>query len=215
MFADVDEANALRLCELAQLRNVPRRTRLVEAGKHSDGAFLLVSGRVKVFLSGDDGREIILSTLGVGEVFGEMSLIDDLPRSAHVETLETCTLAYIGKRDFLDCMARSSELALAVMRNLAARLRQADAQIERLALFSVEERVLQFLLDHSIERDGRREIEPPSKQDIARMVGASREMVSRVMRTLEDSGRIEVLGKTLVITASGAGTSPGDAPQGG
>jgi CRP/FNR family cyclic AMP-dependent transcriptional regulator len=199
MFSEVDEASAARLCELAQLVDVPRKTRLVEADSHSDGTFLLVSGRVKVFLAGDDGREVILSTLSPGEVFGEMSLIDDMPRSAHVETVEHCVLARIAKQDFLGCLESSSELALAVMRNLATRLRQADAQIERLALFSVEERVIQFLLDHSNERNGRREVEPPSKQDIARNVGASREMVSRVMRTLEESGRIEMRGKTLVL----------------
>ena len=204
MFSEVDEPSALRLCELAQLVDVPRRTRLVEAGSHSDGTFLLVSGRVKVFLSGDDGREVILSTLSPGEVFGEMSLIDDLPRSAHVEAVEHCVLARIDKADFLDCLERSPQLARAVMRNLAARLRAADEQIERLALFSVEERVMQFLLDHSVERDGRREVEPPSKQDIARNVGASREMVSRVMRTLEDTGRIAASGKTLVLQTPGS-----------
>jgi CRP/FNR family cyclic AMP-dependent transcriptional regulator len=198
MFSEVDEANAVRLCELAQLVDVPRKTRLVEAGSHSDGTFLLVSGRVKVFLAGDDGREVILSTLNPGEVFGEMSLIDDQPRSAHVETVEHCVLARIGREDFLECLDRSPQLARAVMRNLAARLRAADEQIERLALFSVEERVLQFLLDHSKVVDGRRQIEPPSKQDIARNVGASREMVSRVMRSLEETGRMSVKGKTLV-----------------
>ena len=197
MFAGMDDHHAAHLCALASLVEVPRRTRLVQAGSASDGAFLLVSGKVKVFLAGDDGREVILSTLEAGEVFGEMGLIDDLPRSAHVETLEACTIAAIGKQDFLDCLGRSGELALAVMRNLAARLRAADEQIERLALFSVEERVVQFLLDHSVLRDGRREVVPPSKQDIARMVGASREMVSRVMRSLEESGRISLHGKTV------------------
>jgi len=197
MFADLEEAHALHLCELASLVEVPRRTRLVQAGAESEGAFLLVSGKVKVFLTGDDGREVILSTLSAGEVFGEMGLIDDLPRSAHVETLEASTIAVIGKPDFLDCLSKSGELALAVMRNLAARLRAADEQIERLALLSVEERVVQFLLDHSVLRDGRREVAPPSKQDIGRMVGASREMVSRVMRSLEESGRISLHGKTV------------------
>jgi len=199
VFVDMSDADANRLCELASLVDVPRRSRIVEAGSIGDGAYLLVSGKVKVFLADDDGREVILDTLGPGEVFGEMSLIDELPCSAHVESQETCTLARIGKQDFLDCIDRSPKLARAVMRNLAARLRTADEQIERLALFSVEERVLQFLLDHSVERDGQREVEPPSKQDIARNVGASREMVSRVMRSLEGSGRIRAAGKTLVL----------------
>jgi CRP/FNR family cyclic AMP-dependent transcriptional regulator len=208
MFAGMEDAHAARLCELASLVEVPRRTRLVEAGSGSDGAFLLVSGKVKVFLSGDDGREVILSTLGPGEVFGEMGLIDDLPRSASVETLENCVIALIAKQDFLDSLRRSGELALAVMRNLAARLRAADEQIERLALFSVEERVIQFLLDHSVLREGHREVTPPSKQDIARMVGASREMVSRVMRSLEESGRISVHGKMLRFCAPESDEAP-------
>lgn len=205
MFADLDEASATRLCELAHLAEVPRRTRLVEAGSEPDGTFLLVAGKVKVFLADEDGREVILSTLKAGEVFGEMSLIDDMPRSAHVETLEHCTLARISKRDFLACMETSSQLVLAVLRNLATRLRVADAQIERLALFSVEERVLQFLIDHATPRDdGRLVVVPPSKQDIARMVGASREMVSRVMRSLEESGRVSSSGKTLVLHQTAA-----------
>ncbi len=199
MFADMDDAAAVRLCELARLVEAPRRHLIVEAGSEGDGAYLLVSGKVKVFLADEDGREVILGTLGPGEVFGEMSLIDELPCSAHVETQEACTLARLAKTDFLNCLDGDSRLARAVMRNLATRLRQADAQIERLALFSVEERVLQFLIDHSTVVDKRRELLPPSKQDIARMVGASREMVSRVMRALEEAGRIRSEGKTLVL----------------
>jgi CRP/FNR family cyclic AMP-dependent transcriptional regulator len=212
MFAEMDDAAAARLCELAQLVEAPRRHLIVEAGSEGDGAYLLISGKVKVFLADEDGREVILGTLGPGEVFGEMSLIDDLPCSAHVETKEACTLARLAKTDFLDCLDGDSRLARAVMRNLAMRLRQADAQIEQLALFSVEERVLQCLIDHSTVVGKRRELLPPSKQDIARMVGASREMVSRVMRALEDSGRIEMHGKTLVITASGDTAPPVDTP---
>lgn len=202
MFAGMDDADAARLCELATLLNMPRRARVVEAGTEGDGAYLLISGKAKVFLADDEGREVILATLGPGEVFGEMNLIDELPCSAHVETMEPCALAHIGKRDFLDCLDRSSQLARAVMRNLASRLRAADEQIERLALFSVEERVVQFLIDHSTLRDGQREVEPPSKQDIARNVGASREMVSRVMRSLKESGRIRGVGKILVISGA-------------
>ena len=138
-----------------------------------------------------DGREVILSILGAGECFGEMGLIDDAPRSADVVTTEPCDLLMISKADFTRALAENVDLCLNIMKSLVMRLREANHKIESLALMDVYGRVAKLLLDLSEKEDGKRVVKRRiTKQDMAKMVGASREMVSRVMRDLELRGII-------------------------
>ncbi|MBI4124033.1 MAG: helix-turn-helix domain-containing protein, partial [Betaproteobacteria bacterium] len=146
------------------------------------------------------GKEVILSILGPGEFFGEMGLIDDEPRSASVVTLEPCELLALAKRDFKRCLAENFEMAMAVMRGLVRRLREADRKIGSLALLDVYGRVARLLLDMSENVNGQRLVTKRlPKQDIAKMIGASREMVSRVMKDLQVGGYIEMRGSNIVL----------------
>ena len=129
-----------------------------------------------------------------------MGLIDDSPRSASVVTIETCELLVVTKRDFKKCIAENVEMSMTVMRGLVRRLREADRKIGSLAMLDVYGRVARLLLDMSVEVNGQKMITKRlPKQDIAKMVGASREMVSKVMKDLQMSGYIEERGTTIVL----------------
>ena len=151
-------------------------------------------------MSDAEGKEVILTILGPGEFFGEMGLIDDEPRSASVVAIEACELLCITKRDFKKCLAENFEMAMAVMRGLVRRLREADRKIGSLALLDVYGRVARLLLDMSENVDGEKIVTKRlPKQDIAKMIGASREMVSRVMKDLQMGGYIEMRGSNIVL----------------
>ena len=144
-------------------------------------------------MSDDEGREVILAILGQGEFFGEMGLIDESPRSATVIAIEPCELLTINKMDFKKCLAENFEIAVGVMKGLVKRLREADKKIGSLALMDVYGRVARLLMEMAETVDGQRVVTKKlPKQDIAMMIGASREMVSRVMKDLQTSGHIEV-----------------------
>jgi len=169
-------------------------------GDPTDSLYIVLSGRLKVMMSDSEGKEVILAILGPGEFFGEMGLIDDEPRSATVISIEPCELLSIAKRDFKKYMAENFDMTMAVMRGLVKRLREADRKIGSLALLDVYGRVARLLLDMAENVDGEKVVTKRlPKQDIAKMIGASREMVSRVMKDLQTGGYIEMRGSTIVL----------------
>jgi CRP/FNR family transcriptional regulator, cyclic AMP receptor protein len=172
-------------------RSFPKGRTIVAEGEPSQSLHILLAGRAKVQRSDTEGKEVILAVLGPGECFGEMSLIDDAPRSASVITLEPCEFMSINKESFKAMLAQSHDMAMQVMRGLVRRLREADRKIETLALLDVYGRVARVLLDFSEQIDGERVVKNKlPRQEIAKMIGASREMVSRVMKGLETDGYI-------------------------
>ena len=192
IFETLSDERLIPITGAAMLRQVPRHTEIIHAGDHTDNVYLVLSGALKVLVSDDEGREVILSMLSHGDLFGEMGVLDDHPRSATVVTVEPSALVVITKADFKRCLAENFDVSLYIMRSLVRRLRLADRKIESLALMDVFGRVARLLLEMAETRDGRRVvIRKISKQDIARMIGASREMVSRVMRDLHTQGLIE------------------------
>jgi CRP/FNR family cyclic AMP-dependent transcriptional regulator len=192
LFISFPEDYLRTLATVVTRKSAPRSTTIMASGDAIDSLYMILSGRLKVMMSDSDGKEVILSILGVGEFFGEMGLIDDSPRSASVVAIEACELLSITKRDFKKCLAENFEMAMAVMRGLVRRLREADRKIGSLALLDVYGRVARTLLDMS-EMEGEVKIirNKVSRQDLAKVVGASREMVSRVMKDLEERGIIE------------------------
>jgi CRP/FNR family cyclic AMP-dependent transcriptional regulator len=181
------------IARVAVFRKVPRGSAVLRAGDRTDFVYFILSGVLKVLVSDEEGREVILSNLGPGEFFGEMGVLDDNPRSATVVANTPCELIVISKADFKRCLAENFDVSLYIMRSLVKRLRSADRKIESLALMDVFGRVARLLLEMAEEdKDGqlviRRKV---SRQDIAKMIGASREMVSRVMKDLQQQGLIE------------------------
>jgi CRP/FNR family cyclic AMP-dependent transcriptional regulator len=200
MFASFSPEQLRALTSMIMRRSASRGTAIVREGEPADVLYIVVSGRLKVLMGEADGKETILSILGPGEFFGEMGLIDDNPRSATVVAIEPCEMLALTRRDFRRCLVENSALAMAVMRVLVQRLRDADRKIGSLAMLDVYGRVARLLLDMSETVDGQRVVTRRiSKQDIAKMIGASREMVHKVMKDLQVSGYIEVQGSTIVL----------------
>ena len=200
LFAGLPEAQLDHIARMAVLRQVPRHKTIVFVGAKTDSLFVIVSGSAKVLNRDAEGREVILSMLEAGECFGEMGLIDDSPRSADVVANEACDLLVISKADFTRALSENTELCLNIMKSLVLRLREANHKIESLALMDVYGRVAKLLLDNSEKEDGIRIVKRKiTKLDMAKMVGASREMVSRVMKDLEHRGFIRVESGRIVL----------------
>ncbi len=200
LFAAFPEEQLRALVGAVQRRSAPRGSVIMAAGDAIDSLYIVISGRLTVMMSDSEGKEVILSLIGPGEFFGEMGLIDESPRSASVVTIEPCELLSLAKRDFRRCLAENFDMAMTVMRGLVRRLREADRKIGSLALLDVYGRVARLLLDMSEEVNGQKMVTKRlPKQDIAKMIGASREMVSRVMKDLQMGGYIEVRGSTIIL----------------
>ena len=203
LFASFPDDQLRMLASVVTRRSVPRGSVVMAAGDQLDSLYIVISGRLKVMMGDADGKEVILSLIGPGEFFGEIGLIDESPRSASVVSTEPCELIGLSKRDFRRCLAENFEMAMTVMKGLVRRLREADRKIGSLALLDVYGRVARLLLDMSETVNGQRVVARRlPKQDIAKMIGASREMVSRVMKDLQLGGYIETRGSTIILRDS-------------
>ena len=192
MFETLSQERLEDISRIATLRRIARNAVVLHAGDRTDNIYLVLSGELEVQMSDLEGHGVILSRLGPGEMFGEMGAIDERPRSATVMALKPCNLVVIAKEDFRHCLAANIDIALYIIHSLIKRLRLADRKIESLALIDVFGRVARLLLDMAEIRDGRKVVARHiTRQEIARTIGASREMVSRVMRDLHLQGLIE------------------------
>ena len=203
LFSGLDESELERLSKVAVRRRAARGEQVVRAGEDAETLIVMLTGRAKVTNFDEEGREIILAWLSPGEFFGEMGLIDGSPRSANVVAVEPCELLVLGKHEFQRCMQDNFQVVQKLMQILVRRLREADRNIESLALLDVYGRVARLLLDMSEDDSGKRVVRQKiSKQDMARMIGASREMVSKVMRDLEVGGYIISEGDHITISGT-------------
>lgn len=193
IFESLSVERLVPIARVAVFRKFVRGAAILHAGDRTDFVYFILSGMLKVLVSDEEGREVILSNLGPGEFFGEMGVLDDNPRSATVIASTPCELIVVSKTDFKRCLAENFDVSLYIMRNLVKRLRNADRKIESLALIDVYGRVARLLLEMAEEdAEGQQVVlRKISKQDIAKMIGASREMVSRVMKDLQLRGLIE------------------------
>ena len=197
------EAQLQLLTQVLSRKAYPKNSTIIAAGDPTDAMYIVVSGRLKVLMSDKEGQEVILAILNQGEFFGEMGLIAQAPRSATVTTIEPCELLTITRADFTKCLQGNFDLTMNVIRGLVKRLREADKKIGSLALMDVYGRVARLLLEMAETIDGQKVITKKlTKRDIAKMIGASREMVSRVMKELQTSGRIEVRGRQILLRDS-------------
>ncbi len=202
LFSTLTPAQAESVAQAVVKQRFKRGDVIVEQGKKSNFLAILLTGRVRVLTADERGREVILATLGAGDYLGEMSLIDNQPHSATVRAEIQTDALILGRAEFARCLPENTSMAYAVMKGLVQRLRQADRTIESLALMDVYGRVGRVLKESAKEESpGRWVIEGKvSRQDVAKMIGASREMVSRVIKDLEDRGFIETLpdGRTVI-----------------
>jgi CRP/FNR family cyclic AMP-dependent transcriptional regulator len=190
LFKGLDAVELARFGELLREKSYPKGSVILFEDDPGDALFVVRAGRVKVVLVAEDGREVILGLLGVGEHFGELSLIDDQPRSAHVIAMEESTLLVLRRDDFRRRVEQSPSVAWSLLTELSRRLRRADGKIGSLVLLDVPGRIARMLLDAADEGKSELIEKPLTHQTIAHLIGASRETVSRAMREFQDSGWI-------------------------
>ncbi|MDR2689731.1 MAG: Crp/Fnr family transcriptional regulator [Azoarcus sp.] len=200
LFAGLSDDVLTSIARVAAMKRFPRGQAVVREGDVTDFVYFVLTGSLKVVVSNEDGREVILSILGRGELFGEMGMFDDQARIASVVPVVASDLIMIARKSFQQLMHSHSEIAWRITCNLARRLRSADRKIESLALMDVYGRVAGLLLEMSEDIDGKVLVTTKiSKQDIARMIGASREMVSRVMKDLSAQGLIQETSRGIIL----------------
>jgi CRP/FNR family cyclic AMP-dependent transcriptional regulator len=169
-------------------RSYPKNTVIVSEGDRTDSLYIILEGRVKVYVSDDDGRDVVLATQGPGEYFGEL-VLDEGPRSASVMTLEPSRFLVVPLQDFRDFVVNNPAFALSLIEKLIARVRSLTESVKSLALMDVYGRVARLLLELAEESSGTLVISQRlTQQDIASRIGASREMVSRILKDLSTGG---------------------------
>jgi len=204
LFAAMREDEIAELLRDARIVEVPARHTLFHAGQPGDSLYVLLSGKVKVSLLSAEGKEAILSLLGSGDVFGEMSLLDGLPRSATVTSLEDCRLLAIGRQAFVQFLKRHADVALNLLAALSQRLRTTNNLVENLSFHPLPSRLARLLMDlgqrHGKARAGGVEIGLRlSQEEMGHLVGASRESVNKQLRAWAESGLLEYQQGTIVI----------------
>ena len=204
MFSGVSAEALESIASLLIERSFPKHKTIVEEGAPGDYMYIIVEGRVKVTKLSGDGREKILELLEVGDFFGEMSLFDDAPRSASVKGLSQVRILALARNDFLRLLARNPDLALSVIQELTRRLRQVDEQASSLSFQRVKERTMGLLVRLAREepgREGRHRTPVLTHQQIADMIGTSRETVTRAIKGLKEEGWLEQDGKHYLVPA--------------
>ena len=204
LFTELSDLDVASLSRLASRRRCPKDTVVFFENEEGDSVFMIIEGRIKVTILGDDGREIILSMLGPGDFFGEMALLDNEPRSATAIAVEDTELLSLHRTDFQSVMGNNPGISAALIKVLSTRLRRANHQISTLALLDVYGRVARVILDMAREegrrlKDGRIAFRRATHQEIANRIGTTRETVTRMLKDLERQGLIRVEGREIVL----------------
>ncbi|MFZ0257203.1 MAG: Crp/Fnr family transcriptional regulator [Gammaproteobacteria bacterium] len=193
LFPELTSESLKQIAAHGTMRTYPKNTVLIHEGDQTDSFYVILKGKVKVYASDEDGKEIILNIQGAGKYFGELALIDSAPRSASVMTMEPSKLAVVSRADFEGFLTQNPRIAIELIRSLAQRVRSLTESVKSLALLDVYGRVARTLLDLATEEEGELAVRQRlTHQDIANMVGASREMVSRIMKDLTNGGYIRI-----------------------
>jgi CRP/FNR family transcriptional regulator, cyclic AMP receptor protein len=181
------------------VRGFRKNAIVITEGESGDSLYVILSGRVRIFLTNDDGREMTLDTRGPGDLVGEMAL-DGGMRSASVMCVEPCVFSIVTRSSLRDAIAADPDFALQVIATLIGRVRQATDLVKNLGLLDVYGRVAGLLLKLATEQDGRLVVtEKLTQQEIAERVGASRDMVNRIFGELTAGGYISIERRQIVI----------------
>lgn len=186
----LDAAQLATLSERAVTKSFPRQTVIVSEGDPTDAIYIILEGRVRIYLADHKGKEVTLNVQGAGEYFGELTL-DGGPRSASVMTMEPCRFMIVARESLESFFATHPEFAMHLVRKLINRVRVLTERVKSLALQDVYGRFRGMLEELVVERDGERVVEGRMTQsDIASRIGASREMVSRILSDLKTGGYV-------------------------
>jgi len=200
IFSCLDEDELFELTRVANKKVFPRNSLLINEGDKTDSLYIIISGKVKAVITDENGKEVILSIFGPGEYFGELAFIDGEDRSASIITREPTEVLIISREGIRDILASNPNLAFNLLIGVVTRLREANKQIESLALMDVYGRVARLLV-HLAKPIGKKLCieEKLTHQEIANMTGSSREMVSRIFKDLVYGGYIIVKNKQITL----------------
>ncbi len=199
LFSGLSQKELETIKSHSTVRVYRKNTIILNKGGESGSLYVILSGKVKVYISDEDGKEIVLNIQGPGAHFGELALIGELPRSASVMTLEDSRLMILTRREFLDCLSDHPNIALNLIHSLVNRVCALTDNVSDLALLDIYGRVVKTLLRNARERDGQLMVENLSQHDIAGIVGASRTMVNRIFKELKAGGYVALKGKCILI----------------
>jgi CRP/FNR family cyclic AMP-dependent transcriptional regulator len=198
-FLNLDESALKEMIPQGIVRTYPKGSIIIHAGDISDSLYVILTGRVKVFIADDDGKEFILSTISPGDYFGEVAL-DGGPRTASVMTLEACRFFVVPQTEVKELIRQQPDFAHDLIGRLIRKIRSLAGSVHNLALMSVYCRLLKFIDEQAVQhQDGRLATERLTQQEIAARIGASREMVSRIITDLTTCGYITVENKRIIV----------------
>jgi CRP/FNR family cyclic AMP-dependent transcriptional regulator len=198
-FASLDEAALREVSPNGAVRTYGKNVVVVSEGDSSDSLYVVLSGRVKAFVNDEQGREVVLNTIGAGDYFGEL-VLDGGPRAASIMTLEPCRLYAFPHGDVERLRAGNPEFARDLIRKLIGKVRSLTSRVLDLAMKDVYARLVRFLVENAVEGDGRRLVhERLTQSEIAARIGGSREMVSRILRDLAAGGYVSVEAKQIIL----------------
>ena len=204
LFSSLNDIELEAIQKLSYVKKYPRDQIILLEDEEGDSLFIIIKGKVKVVTYSETGKEVIFSILSDNDFFGDMSLLDGKPRSASIVTMTGTTIQMIRRPDFNRLLVDHPRIALRLLEVLAGRLRKADERIESLALLDVSGRIAGVLLQLAEERgiiqDNQVLIKSrPTHQELANMVGTTRETVTRVLKQLENKSYISMTGKDVLI----------------
>ena len=205
LLAELDDQELASLASVARQKTYLKGSFLVLQGNPGEACYLIVAGKAKVFIQGANGRELILTWLRAGDFFGEMALFDDQPRSASVQVTEEATVMILPKQEFLAQVKGSGTLLFKLLLALCRRLRGADERLADLAYLETYQRIAKalLLLGKAVGGPGQAgeilRFKRPTHQELADMVGTSRETVTRVVNTLAHQGYLTLHGPEVAI----------------
>lgn len=200
LFSGLSSAALAEIEQHGTVKSFRKNTIVINQDDETYSLYVILSGSVKVFISGEDGREAVLNHQSAGDYFGDLALIDKQPRVASVMTTEVSRFMIISREDFMACLSKNPEIAINLIKPMTSRMRMLAKNVSNLALLDVYGRVARVLLEQAEEQaDGEMITEKLTQQEIADMVGASRAMVSRILKDLKAGGYISVDKKRITI----------------
>jgi CRP/FNR family transcriptional regulator len=196
LFAELSQAEVEQIGSVAIPRSYPKGVRVFHEGDHSDACYIVRSGDLRVTREHSDGRAIALATVGPGDIFGELAMLDGGTRSASVETLTDAELLALPASDVRRVIAAHGDIAAKLIVAITRRLRETNERVARQSFQTVPSRVAgvlsQLIAEEAIPEERRGITVRMTQADLAQLAGTSRESVSRFLATLERAGVVSV-----------------------
>jgi len=195
LFAELNEAELTSIATLASSIEIAKKNIVVQEFEPGDSMYVILDGEVKISTYSIDGREVVLALLGKGSFFGEMSLLDEEPRSATVTTMTDSKLAHIRRRDLVPLLMERPAITLKLLKEITSRLRRTSRILERISSMDVPHRLYAYIVDHcqrfgQPKNDGRYAAVLPTHQLLADQLSTSRETISRAISALKKDGTL-------------------------